>query len=1232
METVQGKSDFRIDKTLLLLLGLGLIGSACFFWKLDDVFPAASIDLRLRAEQIEERAQKSLLSTGNSDKGFIRATTFSAQDYQEIFLEHEYDVSEANTLMRSEIPVWLWSSRFCKPLSLEEFRLWLTTDGRLNSFRHTIEAERALPLMSHLEALKLAIKFAHEQAGIDLPLPENKPRADFHSGKGSEAKEVRDATSVDTGKENSYNAISHSKTDGQPEEKKPEADSKHPAEDNQPRKIENLSKVKEQSKDEKPGADVARDTKDQEKLPAGDKGLKLIIDGTAKQSRRLDHYFTWENQGKDYKGGRMRTYVYVSGNIVTEFSNSLHVPDSFERKYNHIRSYNELLSSIAEVVFACLMGALLFVFVWALSTHQVRWKLSLTFAFFAFVGTCLSTVNNWPVIMKGYETSKTFQAYLTETGIATLLGALSAALSTVVLIGGTEALYRRAFPDKLMADSFLKPISLKTRQLFQGLFAGICMFGVQLGWITFYYLVGRMCGVWSPLQMREGAVLSSLVPAYSSFSMAVEASVFEELLCRVLCLVLVQKLTKNFWIANFVQAVGWAFMHSNYPQEPAYVRGVELSFVGFTFGLLVRRFGIIPSVISHFTYNCLLGVLSLLSPNTPGLLISGLVAISPAFIWLTLSVLRVKSSGFVDETPLLNSSVAPTAARSTEPDPQLDYHCSSLGAKTRGGLFVAGAVALALSFLPLRQIGQDTRLLVTREQAVAAARQYLVSRGIADEGWQTSSYTRENLDGEEIQYGFEKEGLEKVTSIMKQARYPLIWYVRFFKPEQPVYYEVMLSPSGKPIGMDIEKPDDAPGKTVPEEEARRAVEDYLEKDRPEFLSLKLGSSSQTKRDNRIDHTFIYEAPQYRMGDARLRVTVTTVGAEVDRPFINWDIPSAWSFERRKKTFKDELATYASYGLWVAAAGAFITWLVGLLRSQSVHWRPALVVTVLYGITSLVQTVNEFPAMITRYSTDVPMASFWTQTIMGKLKDFLMFDSAMAFLAVISFAAFRLLRPKESLTAFFRKSFLPASTEERQFAKHVWLDAIIFGYTGTALMTGLDRITESARAFFSPSAPIAQFSTVSDASGVVSPAIDFTVQSLSLTLIEVLLVPVCVGLFARFFRTWPRYLIAVLVVSLINYASNRYWQNYIVDVAGVSATLIMFYFVIRHVAKGNVLSYALFAFVSLMTGKIIELAKYGGQVYPVDIGVAIAITLLPLAFGMMHILSPATKSESAGTET
>ena len=41
-----------------------------------------------------------------------------------------------------------------------------------------------------------------------------------------------------------------------------------------------------------------------------------------------------------------------------------------------------------------------------------------------------------------------------------------------------------------------------------------------------------------------------------------------------------------------VPAFMWSFLHSNYPQEPPYIRGIEIGLFGMVAGLVIFRSGI----------------------------------------------------------------------------------------------------------------------------------------------------------------------------------------------------------------------------------------------------------------------------------------------------------------------------------------------------------------------------------------------------------------------------------------------------------------------------------------------------------------------------------------------------------------------------------------------------------------------------------------------------------------
>src|SRR5208283_2180080 len=67
----------------------------------------------------------------------------------------------------------------------------------------------------------------------------------------------------------------------------------------------------------------------------------------------------------------------------------------------------------------------------------------------------------------------------------------------------------------------------------------------------------------------------------------------------------VARLARYRWIAVVVPAFLWGFLHSNYPQEPAYIRGIEVGLIG-----------VVATLIWHYTVDAsLVGLLLIRSDN-----------------------------------------------------------------------------------------------------------------------------------------------------------------------------------------------------------------------------------------------------------------------------------------------------------------------------------------------------------------------------------------------------------------------------------------------------------------------------------------------------------------------------------------------------------------------------------------------------------------------------------------
>src|SRR5437660_8731113 len=103
------------------------------------------------------------------------------------------------------------------------------------------------------------------------------------------------------------------------------------------------------------------------------------------------------------------------------------------------------------------------------------------------------------------------------------------------------------------------------------------------------------------------------------------ASTSEEFLFRLFAIPFVEQMTKSRVLAVVLPAFSWSFLHSAYPQEPGYIRGIEVGIIGVVAGIVMLRWGIVATLIWHYTVDASLVGLLLIRSNSLYFKISGVV-------------------------------------------------------------------------------------------------------------------------------------------------------------------------------------------------------------------------------------------------------------------------------------------------------------------------------------------------------------------------------------------------------------------------------------------------------------------------------------------------------------------------------------------------------------------------------------------------------------------------------
>ena len=341
---------------------------------------------------------------------------------------------------------------------------------------------------------------------------------------------------------------------------------------------------------------------------------------------------------------------------------------------------------------------------------------------------------------------------------------------------------------------------------------------------TVFYLAADKLGAWAPADIPFSNLLNTRIPWVAVLLMGFLPAVSEELQFRAFGVPFLRKVFRSRAAGLIGAAFIWGFLHSAYPNQPFFIRGVEVGVAGVIVGVIMLRFGIFATLIWHYSVDALYTAFLLLRSPNDYLRISGGLTAGIMLIPLIVALIAYLRSGtFSDDSEVSNESVgvtrAPAEVAATQAERPVSYQPLQ---KTRllaaAGLVV---VLIGLAWIPVYRFGRDIKLHISRTGAKRSAAAYLEGHGVKVQEYHRAAWLVENVDPLTLRYLLQRLSIRKSEQLYRRATLLEVWEVRFFKPMQKEEYRVFVDPTDNQVFADRHILDEnAPGATLAAGEAR----------------------------------------------------------------------------------------------------------------------------------------------------------------------------------------------------------------------------------------------------------------------------------------------------------------------------------------------------------------------------------------------------------------------------
>ncbi len=674
--------------------------------------------------------------------------------------------------------------------------------------------------------------------------------------------------------------------------------------------------------------------------------LQLVSQSERRLPQRMQRIFTWESQSVHPAGTAYRHVVTVDGDRVGSYRQKLRVPDQWSRSYEELRSKNGLAGLIDSVLLLVTGICIIVVFVVRLLRGDVRLRFAIGIFLATFVLAAGVALNSFPSALASYSTTSSYSAFLAQfVFFRVLLWGIGVGIFLVVVAGVGEVMYRERLPQHLAIPRLWTPRALASRRVFRSLILGYTLVALFLGYQVAFYLIADKFGAWSPAEVPYDSLLNTAFPWVVVLFAGFFPAMSEEFMSRAFSIPFFEKIFRSRVAAVAIAAFIWGFGHSTYPNQPFFIRGLEVGIAGCILGAIFYRFGLLPLLIWHYTVDALYTALLLLRSGNRYYVVSGAL------------------SSLVFAIPMLVSIVLYVKPASV--DDVIDYRTTKTQAVEcagrAGALPKSGGTAAALHIAVQPQEGfRSWARDSPREEGGSpngfdpTAAEYLVRHGLS---------------------------MQKLVEIMRTRIEAATWMVRAYKPQQKEEVFVEVDPrTDRTIGYHKYQSETNPGERLDQAPAQAIAQAAFARYGVDGNAFDVKEALAFQQPNRRDWLFHFEERQPIAAEGHRRISVRVAGAEVTQFTTTIKIPDSVYREEAKETLLNVILGLVRLAAMLLALALIIAGLVIAARKGHFPWQRALRWTLVLAMIPIADAVVHWPLSLFDYQTSEQWQTFITANL------------------------------------------------------------------------------------------------------------------------------------------------------------------------------------------------------------------------------------------------------------